>query len=114
MVNWMVSLARRHDSDRSLDFLRVIVTRQRDAVLQADRAGDYARVASRIELFDATFPFSMFDQMTLPAHERQAVRDWLQTTIEARRKLHGREPGDARHIRRDEALLRRWSRADQN
>jgi hypothetical protein len=107
MVNWMVSLARSHDSERSLDFLRVIVTRQRDALLQADGTGEYRRVVSRIELFDTMFPFSIFDDVTLQAQERQAVRGWLQTTIEERRKLQGLEPGLARHMIRDEALLRR-------
>jgi len=113
MFNWMASLARSHDSERSLDFLRVIVTRQRDALLEADGAGEHGRVASRIELFDTMFPFSIFDHVTLQAQERHAVRGWLETTLEERRKLQGLEPGIARHTRQDEALLTRFSQPDQ-
>jgi hypothetical protein len=113
MFNWMASLAGSHDSERSLDFLRVIVTKQRDALLEADRAREYGRVASRIALFDTMFPFSILDRVTLQAQERQAVRGWLETTLEERRKLQGLEPGIAPHMKRDEALLARFSQPDQ-
>jgi hypothetical protein len=59
------------------------------------------------------FPFSIFDHVTLQAQERQAVRGWLETTLEERRKLQGLKPGIAPHTRRDEALLTRFSQPDQ-
>jgi hypothetical protein len=113
MFNWMASLAGSHDSERSLDFLRVIVTKQRETLLEADRAREYGRVASRIALFDAMFPFSIFDRLALQAQERQAVRGWLETTLEERRKVQGLDPDIARHTRRDESLLARFSQPAQ-
>jgi len=113
MVNWMVSLARSHDSERARDFLRVIVTRQRDALLQAAGTSYDSRVAGRLELFDSVFPFSIFDVVTLQAQERQAVRGWLETTIEARMKLQRLQPAIARDMKRDAALLTRLSQPDQ-
>jgi hypothetical protein len=113
MVNWMVALARSHDSERSLDFLRVIVTRQREALLQAAGTGDDIRVAGRLELFDTMFPFSIFDEVTLQADERQTVRGWLETTLEARIKLQRLQPVVARDMKRDEALLTRLSQLDR-
>jgi len=112
MSNWMASLARSHDSERSLDFLRVIVAKQRAALLEADRTGKYKLVANRIKLFDNMFPFSIFDHVKLETGDRQAVRDWLEATLGERKKLKVFEPDLAQNTSRDQALLTRFSQPD--
>jgi hypothetical protein len=110
MCNWMNSLTK--TPDRALDFMKVIMTKQREVLVEADRKQEYDRVAARIDLFDAMFPFDAFDgSRRFAAEDREAVRAWLETTLAERRKLKVLAPTLAQNISRDETLLKKFAQS---
>lgn len=109
MSGWLAFLARSQDAGRMLDFLRAIISRQRDAIIDADRSKNYGDVAWRIKLLDQSFPFSILDGSEFAPADREAIHDWLATTLTERNKLKVLEPELAANISRDEKLLARFS-----
>ena len=112
MCNWMNSLTKSLTPDRAMDFMKVIMTKQREVLVEADRKQEYDRVVARIELFDAMFPFDAFDGSgRFPAEDLEAVRAWLETTLTERRKLKVLAPTVAPNISRDETLLKKFAQS---
>jgi hypothetical protein len=112
MCNWMSFLVRSQTPERALDFMKVIMTNQREVLVAADKKQEYDRVANRIELFDAMFPFAAFDGSgRFAAEDREAVRAWLETTLAERRKLKVLAPTVAQNISRDETLLKKFAQS---
>jgi len=105
MSNWMFFLADKQSPQRAVDFMRAIIVKQREALMEADRKQDYERVATRIQLFDDEFPFRTFEESAFAPEDYKMVRDWLQFTLAERKKLKVLAPALARNIGRDEALL---------
>ena len=112
MCNWMSRLVSSQAPERAVDFMKVIMTKQREVLVEADRKQEYDRVAARINLFDAMFPFDAFDgSRRFAAEDREAVRAWLETTLAERRKLKVLAPTLAQNISRDETLLKKFAQS---
>lgn len=112
MANWVTALAAARDVARAGDFLRVLVAKQREVLIAADKERDFERVAERLELFDRMFSFAVLDQNdVVTASDRRGLADWLTTTIAERRKLVTLQPGVGKNLARDEALLKRLAPA---
>ncbi len=106
MCNWLRFLTFTGDTRRSADFLSVILSKEKEALLEEDSNEDWRRLAAEIDFFDSTFPFSLFDtNPSLATDTRAQVREFLQTTILLRKKLVLFSPSAAQLISRDEKLL---------
>ena len=111
MCNWLRFLAM-DDSDpnRAVEFLTFILHKQRQVLLDADSGRDLGPLAHEIGFFDRTFPFAVFNRISLNSDAKNEVREFFQTALVARRKLKAVNSSQAEQISRDEELLRRFTR----
>jgi hypothetical protein len=109
LCSWLVFFNGKEESaSRAADILAFILRKQKEVLLDADSARDLADLERRMDFFDRTFPFAIFDMNPLLSSEvRVQGREFFQTTLLLRRKLAALDPKQTEQIVRDEALLRR-------
>lgn len=106
MCNWLRFLTSMGDTRRSEDFLNIILSKEKEALLEENSNEDWRRLAADMDFFDSVFPFAVFDTTRfLAADTRTQAREFLQTTIQLRKKLFLFSPGASQLISRDEKLL---------
>jgi hypothetical protein len=113
MANWSrYLLDHRKDRRRAAQFFAAAMQREADELAKLAQGGDKEETASRLVLLEEIFPPELFD-LELPLTSAQAAdaSRFLQQRLQLRRRVAATDAGAPTLIKRDQALLARYSAA---